>query len=363
MAVAQAGLQVERGELLVVVGPSGSGKTTLLRMIAGLEDVSRGTISIGGREVTNLPPHQREVAMAFQEHALYPHLTVYDNLAFGLKLRKVPKAEIAQRVKETAELLGLGPLLARSPGALSGGERQRVALGRAVIVSAKVLLLDEPLSNLDAPLRAQMRREIVRIHRRLGTASIYVTHDQTEAMSLGDRLVVMNQGAVQQTGRPLEVYQHPANVFVATFIGTPPMNLFPGTLSRDGARILFQQTVPAGCPVMGFAFALHATTAGQRSEALPERVLAGFRPEHLRLLESAGNPSPTESALEARVEAAEPFGWETHLTLRVGAQQVVARVLGTCHARTEERIRLALDLSQARLFDAGTGQALPLTAE
>lgn len=233
-AVDDFNLSIRDGEFLVLVGPSGCGKSTTLRMVAGLEIPTSGTIRIGTRDVTNLPPKDRDIAMVFQNYALYPHMTVEENMAFGLKLRKFPKAEIARRVNEAAESLGLTPYLKRLPKALSGGQRQRVALGRAIVREPAVFLFDEPLSNLDAKMRVEMRAEIIRLHNRLGATMIYVTHDQTEAMTMGERIVVMSEGRIQQVAPPLEIYERPANPFVAGFIGTPPMNLFPaGTLDRD----------------------------------------------------------------------------------------------------------------------------------
>ncbi len=236
LVVNNANLTVEDKEFLVLVGPSGAGKSTTLRMIAGLEEISEGTVTIDGKVVNTVPPQDRDLAMVFQNYALYPHMTVFENLAFGLKLRKIPKTEINHRVQETAHMLGLASLLDRKPSALSGGERQRVALGRAIARQPKVFLFDEPLSNLDAPLRAQLRTEISKLHRRLEATMIYVTHDQAEAMMLGDRIAVMNEGVIQQVAAPMALYNSPANVFVAGFIGAPPMNLFHGIILQKGVE-------------------------------------------------------------------------------------------------------------------------------
>src|SRR5271154_1544580 len=241
-AVKRINLQIEDREFMVLVGPSGCGKSTTLRMIAGLEEITSGTISIGGRLVNDVLPKDRDIAMVFQNYALYPHMTVYENMAFGLKLRKLPKAEIEARVNETAAMLGLESLLKRRPKALSGGQRQRVALGRAIVRKPKVFLFDEPLSNLDAKMRVSTRTEISKLHGRLGATMIYVTHDQVEAMTMGDRICVMKDGHVMQVAAPLEIYNHPANLFVAGFIGSPPMNFFKGTIARNGGRLTFVET-------------------------------------------------------------------------------------------------------------------------
>ena len=240
LAVNHVNLAIKDREFMVLVGPSGCGKSTTLRMIAGLEEISSGTISIGDRVVNNVPPKDRDIAMVFQNYALYPHKTVYENMAFGLRLRKFPKADIDKRVRAAAEILGIESFLNRKPKALSGGQRQRVAVGRAIVRKPEVFLFDEPLSNLDAKMRVQMRTEISKLHTRLETTMIYVTHDQIEAMTMGDRICVMKDGLIQQVDTPLNIYDHPANTFVAGFIGTPPMNIFRGNISKDGDRILFK---------------------------------------------------------------------------------------------------------------------------
>jgi len=278
VAVHRLDLAVADGEFLALVGPSGCGKSTTLRMIAGLESITEGILRIGNRVVNDLPPRDRDIAMVFQNYALYPHLTVYENLAFALRLRKLAASEIDRRVRQAAELLNLGPMLARRPRQLSGGERQRVAVGRAIVRQPQVFLFDEPLSNLDARLRVQMRRELAGLHRRLGVTTIYVTHDQVEAMTLGDRVVVMNEGMVQQVGTPLEIYRAPANTFVATFIGSPAMNLVPGRLDADG-----RFTAEAGAFSLAGSFPLPAGLPRGRP------LLLGLRPEAIQL---APSPPP-----------------------------------------------------------------------
>ncbi len=308
-------LDVRDGEFLVFVGPSGCGKSTTLRMVAGLELPSAGTIAIGGRDVTNLPPKDRDIAMVFQNYALYPHMTVRENLSFALKLRRFPKAEIDRRVSEVAASLGLTPYLSRLPKALSGGQRQRVALGRAIVREPAVFLFDEPLSNLDAKMRVEMRAEIIRLHRRLGATMIYVTHDQTEAMTMGERIVVMNEGRVQQVAPPLELYERPANPFVAGFVGTPPMNLFP-----------------PGAWTLGSVF--------------------GIRPEHLRL----SRETPKESDLTATVDFLEPLGSETlvHVAVAPSGCRAVVRVPGFASFRPGEKLALSFEPGRAVEFRDAT---------
>ena len=307
--------EVKPGEFLVLVGPSGCGKSTTLRMVAGLELPTSGRILIGGRDVTTLPPKDRDIAMVFQNYALYPHMTVRENMSFALRLRHVPKDEIARRVDEAAKTLGLTSYLDRLPKALSGGQRQRVAVGRAIVREPAVFLFDEPLSNLDAKMRVEMRAEIVRLHHALGATMIYVTHDQTEAMTMGDRIVVMEGGRIQQAAPPLEVYDHPANKFVASFIGTPPMNLLPpGVLDL-------------GCTV-------------------------GVRPEHLRICPVEGDGAP-EGALLAHVDIVEPLGAETlvHAILDGRNTPIVARAPGSTPVRHGDALALVPDMGKAVKFD------------
>jgi len=314
VAVEQVSLTVRDGEFLVLVGPSGCGKSTTLRMIAGLEEITEGRISIGGVCVNNLPPKDRDIAMVFQNYALYPHMTVFENMAFGLKLRRVPKAEIAARVREAAEILGLQDYMKRLPKQLSGGQRQRVAVGRAIVRKPKVFLFDEPLSNLDAKMRVEMRSEITHLHRRLGATMIYVTHDQIEAMTMSDRIVVMDKGKVQQLAPPLEVYRNPANLFVAGFIGTPPMNML-----RTNGRIM------------------------------------GFRPETMTLCDAAA----PDAIVRGTVDVVEPMGAETYVQLiTAGNGRIVARVAPDADVRTGQTVAFQVQMERVCWFDAQTGQNL-----
>ena len=355
-AVDRVSLAVESGELLVLVGPSGSGKTTLLRLIAGLEAPSGGSIRIDGESVDGKPPEARDVAMVFQEHSLYPHMTISRNLAFGLMLRRFDKAEIESRVRETADLLGLTALLDRFPRNLSGGERQRVAVGRALVLRPRVFLLDEPLSNLDAPLRARMRRDIADLHRRLGATMLYVTHDQVEAMTLADRMAVIKSGALQQVGRPGAVYDCPANTFVAGFIGAPPMNIFNGVLVLEGSSVWFRGEGGAGG--VPLAFELDEPTRTRLADHCGEKVLLGLRPENIRPGSGAEQSAPDEALIEATVTAIEPLGWETHLYGNASGWAFVARVASNCPAQVRQNMRMALALGKARWFDAKSGQRL-----
>lgn len=324
-------IEIADGEFVALVGPSGCGKSTLLRMIAGLEPINGGTISIGERVVNNLPPAARDIAMVFQTYALYPHKSVAENMGFALKVAKAPKAEIDRRVREAAEILSLTEYLDRKPRHLSGGQRQRVAMGRAIVRDPQVFLFDEPLSNLDAKLRIQMRTEIKELHQRLKTTTVFVTHDQIEAMTLADRIVVMQAGRIEQIGTPLELYDRPDNEFVATFIGAPSMNLLPATLS--GGRL---------------AVAGHEVQAGVPGEG-PVRL--GVRPEHLRLV-SEGD------GIAMDVKVVEPTGSETMVFLRCGEQDVTA-VFRERHAFAPGSvIHLSPDPTYAHVFDADTGQRL-----
>lgn len=346
LAVDRFSLEIPDGEFLVLVGPSGCGKSTTLRMVAGLEEISSGTLEIDGVEMNGVPPKDRDIAMVFQNYALYPHMTVYDNMAFGLKLRRLPRREIDQRVRETAETLGLVDYLKRLPKQLSGGQRQRVAVGRAIVRKPKVFLFDEPLSNLDAKMRVEMRTEIRRLHRQLRATMIYVTHDQVEAMTMGDRIVVMNEGRIQQAAPPLEVYRRPANRFVAGFIGTPPMNMLTGTLRHDGDRLLFQSA--------SARFPLPRTEESARWFRLPEgqSVIAGFRPETLRVA------APEETAMVTGViDVVEPMGAETdvHLVLEDGTP-VIARMAPDPVFLPGQPLALMLGASGISLFDGATGE-------
>ena len=342
VAVAGASFEVADGELLVLVGPSGCGKTTLLRMVAGLEAITSGSLRIGDRLVNDVAPGDRDIAMVFQNYALYPHMTVAENLGFALKMQRMPAPEIAARVEEAARVLELDGVLGRRPAQLSGGQRQRVALGRALVRQPRVFLLDEPLSNLDARLRAGMRVEIARLHRQLGATMLYVTHDQVEAMTLGQRIVVMHEGQVQQVDTPLALYRHPANRFVATFLGTPAMNLVRGRLQReDGWRL-----------AAGEGFALPLPREDAIDAGLEGReVQLGVRPEHLL-------PASGADGFEAVVEIVEPMGSEVHVHVRTGGQALVARLAPEHLPEPGTRMRLRIAPAQLHLFDPPTGAAL-----
>ncbi|MER3426494.1 MAG: glycerol-3-phosphate ABC transporter ATP-binding protein [Pyrinomonas sp.] len=346
-AVSDVDLEVGSGEFIVLVGPSGCGKSTLLRMIAGLETVSKGEIWIGGKLVNDVPAKDRDIAMVFQNYALYPHMTVYENMAFGLRMRRLPKAEIERRVRQAAETLGLVSLLDRRPKELSGGQRQRVAVGRAIVRQPKLFLFDEPLSNLDAKLRVEMRAELLKLHRRLKATAIYVTHDQVEAMSMGDRLVVVEGGVVQQIGPPLEVYRHPANVFVASFIGSPPMNLITCEIQERDGQLRFVRD----------RLALDATAEQKRllqdRPSTERRIIIGIRPEDVREAE----PGARE-AIEARVELLELLGSEALATCSVAGQQITVRLGAQTATRADSSIGLRFDMKRAKLFDAATGKAI-----
>jgi multiple sugar transport system ATP-binding protein len=344
LAVNDLNLEIHDGEFLVLVGPSGCGKTTALRCVAGLEEISEGRLLIGDRVVNDVPPKDRNIAMVFQSYALYPHMSVYDNLAFGLKLRKTSKAEIERRVKETGGLLGLGNLLDRKPKALSGGQRQRVALGRAIVREPSVFLMDEPLSNLDAKLRVETRANIARLHQRLGTTTIYVTHDQVEAMTMGDRIAVMRDGLLQQTGSPQELYDHPTNVFVAGFIGSPAMN-FATTTVADGALAMgSQQIALTGRP---------AEIAKQRTSGTP--LLMGFRPEHLDIARSEADGV---IRIPAQVDVVEYLGNEELLHTQIEGGEVVALVPSDREVKAGDKVDLTIPADKLHLFDPETEKSL-----
>ncbi|PIO97447.1 ABC transporter ATP-binding protein [Pleomorphomonas carboxyditropha] len=330
-----ADIAIADGEFVVLVGPSGCGKSTLLRMIAGLEPISGGTVSIGGRVVNDVEPKDRDIAMVFQNYALYPHMTVATNMGFSLEHRGGSKAEIAERVRWAADILGLAPLLDRYPRQLSGGQRQRVAMGRAIVRSPQVFLFDEPLSNLDAQLRVQMRGEIKALHQRLGTTMIYVTHDQVEAMTMADRIVVLNKGNIEQIGAPLDLYDQPANRFVAGFIGSPAMNFIPGRLAAAG----FVSDAGAALPLPPGA-----------APAFAGAALYGVRPEHLDL---------ADDGLPARVRLVEPMGSETHLTLDAAGVPLLAALRRRVHLAPGALVHLRPEPAEAHLFDAETGHRLP----
>ncbi len=345
-AVKSASLVAEDREFMVLVGPSGCGKSTTLRMIAGLEPITEGTIAIGGRVVNDLPPKDRDIAMVFQSYALYPHMTVRQNLEYGLRMRKVPPAERQRLVAEAAEILGLGALLERRPRALSGGQRQRVAVGRAIVRHPAAFLFDEPLSNLDAKFRMQMRAEIAQLQQRLRTTTVYVTHDQVEAMTLGSRIAVMSDGLLQQVGTPLEVYRRPANLFVAGFLGSPPMNLLPVRVAGGGAVLAgadFELPAPA------WARPLLAGDDGRD-------LVAGIRPE--RVFEADGGATDGTARLTAEVTLAEPLGSEVVLHATHGGERLIARLGPHRVPALGSRIELALDLAALHLFDAASGERL-----
>jgi len=332
-------VDIADGEFCVLVGPSGCGKSTLLRMIAGLEEISAGEIAIGGVVVNRVPPKERDIAMVFQNYALYPHMTVRDNLSFALVLAKQARSEIDARVKKAADILGLGQLLERYPRQLSGGQRQRVAMGRAIVRDPQVFLFDEPLSNLDAKLRVQMRTEIKELHQRLQTTSIYVTHDQIEAMTMADKIVVMKDGVVEQIGDPLSLYDQPNNTFVAGFIGSPAMNMVPGTARVNGgaARVEF-----AGGVTLPVPHGAHPADG--------QSVLYGIRPEHCLLASGGGLP--------ADVIVVEPTGADTQLYCRFNGQELTSLVRDRVSCRAGDRVDLKPDLARALLFDAASGARL-----
>jgi len=342
-AVKDVNLTIRDKEFMVLVGPSGCGKTTTLRMVAGLEQITSGEIAIGDRIVNNLPSKDRDVAIVFQNYALYPHMSVYDNMGFGLKMRKLPKPEIQKLVQDAAEILGIQELLNRKPRQLSGGQRQRVALGRAIVRHPQVFLFDEPLSNLDAKLRVQMRGELKRLHQRLETTAIYVTHDQVEAMTLGSRVVVMKDGRVQQVGEPMEVYAKPQNRFVAGFIGSPSMNFIPVTLT-DGSGALFAEAD-------GIRIKVPAASTQSLMRYKGQGLTLGVRPEDLRVGASSDS---ADLSFEAVVEVVEPLGSEILLDTKAAGQQIVARVEPTVKTRPNEKIRLTFIPDRIHFFDAKT---------
>jgi multiple sugar transport system ATP-binding protein len=344
-AVKDLDLKIADGEFVVLVGPSGCGKSTTLRMIAGLETISGGELRIGARVVNDVPASERDIAMVFQNYALYPHMTARENMAFALKLRKLPREEVDRRVGDAAAILGIEPLLQRRPRQMSGGERQRVALGRAIVRQPQVFLFDEPLSNLDAKLRVQMRREIARLHQQLRTTMIYVTHDQVEAMTLGDRIVVLHQGAMQQVDTPAALYERPRNTFVAGFIGTPPMNLIEGRL-QDGR---FETA--------GFALSTSGWPASGRGTG-GRAVVLGMRPEDLQ----ATPGTDPAASFAARVELVELLGAEALVHVRAGQSEMTARMPSPVPA-TGSEIRLSVPPNRVHLFDAATGARIERDAQ
>jgi multiple sugar transport system ATP-binding protein len=345
LAVKAVALEVADKEFVVLVGPSGCGKSTILRMIAGLEEVTAGDIYVDGKRINDVPPKDRDIAMVFQNYALYPHMTVYNNMAFGLRLRRYSKSEIEKRVKEAAEILGITQLLDRKPRALSGGERQRVAVGRAIVRQPKVFLFDEPLSNLDAKLRVQMRAEISKLHNRLQATMIYVTHDQTEAMTMGDRIIVLNQGVIQQIDDPLSLYHSPANRFVAGFIGSPPMNFLEGELQQEAGSLFFVSD--------GFSLKIPDRMHEPLQQHGATEVTFGIRPEDI-----LGRDVPDDAAADARVDVVEPLGSEIILYLVVGDWTLVGKVDSTIHPDPNTDLRIGFDMSRCHFFDTKEGQAI-----
>jgi multiple sugar transport system ATP-binding protein len=341
VAVNEIDLKVEDGAFTVLVGPSGCGKTTTLRMIAGLEEVTAGEIRIGERVVNRVPPKDRDIAMVFQNYALYPHMDVYNNMAFGLKLRKTPKKEIDQRVHEAAELLGIERKLKSKPRELSGGQRQRVAVGRAIVRKPKVFLFDEPLSNLDAKLRVQMRTELEQLHHKLQTTTVYVTHDQVEAMTLGSKIAVMKDGVIQQYASPQDAYDHPANLFVAGFIGSPAMNFLQARVSSEDGKVA----------LIGEGFRL--TLPKAQVNELPSKVLVGIRPEDL-----SGPVTDGEHLLTVKVVVTEPLGNELLVYADCGGERVVANLDPHQHIEIDSTINLAVDMNVLHLFDPESERTL-----
>ncbi len=381
-AVDSIDLQIADREFIVLVGPSGCGKSTTLRMVAGLEEISEGTIKIGDRVVNNVPPKDRDIAMVFQNYALYPHMSVYKNMAFGLKLRRFPKAEIESRVRDAAKILDIEHLLDRKPKALSGGQRQRVAVGRAIVREPAAFLFDEPLSNLDAKLRVTTRAEIKRLHQRLKTTTIYVTHDQEEAMTLGDRIVVMKDGVIQQAEGSLQTYQHPVNRFVAGFIGMPPMNFFDGMIKQEGGKLYFEEGILENAtlvkqrtdepqvkegkltlPGNGFKVSVPDRLTGALSPHVGRHVVLGIRPEHFHLQPIVG-AGPAVS-LDLSVTVIEPLGNDMDMYLTTQHHpHVISRVEAQPGVSPGTQVKLYIDLSKVHFFEPGvTGMNLSLVKE
>jgi multiple sugar transport system ATP-binding protein len=356
-ALEDVNLTVEDKELMVLVGPSGCGKTTLLRLISGLDEAMTGSISIGDKPMKKIPPGERDVAMVFQNCALYPHMSAYENMAFGLRVRRYSKGEIEKRVKEAAEMLGLMDCLGRRPKELSGGERQRVALGRAIVRRPAVYLFDEPLSNLDAPMRVQMRTEISKLHKQLGATTIYVTHDQVEAMTMGDRIAVLNRGVVQQVGKPMGVYERPANLFVAGFIGWPQMNFFDAHVVQKDAGLFVEEQTDANGAIVGSRFStmLETAAASRLMQYAGKKIVFGIRPEQMHVSQMA---AANGSNIEAVVEGVEPVGAETFLYLARGKQSLAARLNGGKNPEVKEKLALSFEMTEAQFFDPATGKAI-----
>ena len=361
IAVSDFNLEIKDKEFIILVGPSGCGKSTTLRMVAGLEEISEGEILIGDRVVNDVAPKDRDIAMVFQNYALYPHMTVFDNMAFGLKLRKTPKDEIKRRVEEAARILDISHLLERKPKALSGGLRQRVALGRAIVREPKVFLLDEPLSNLDAKLRAQMRTEISKLHLKLGTTFIYVTHDQTEAMTMGTRIVVMKDGFIQQVDTPQNLYLYPDNLFVAGFIGSPQMNFIESVLLKEGNDFFVEFGTEDTKTRAGIKYKIKLPESKNKDGILEtyvgKEVIMGIRPENVHNEDDLIAQFP-DGIVEANVEVTELMGAETYLYMNCEEQTINARVSPTNTAKPGDRIRITLEPSKIHLFDKETEKTI-----
>jgi multiple sugar transport system ATP-binding protein len=351
-AVSDFYLEIEHGEFVIFVGPSGCGKSTVLRMIAGLEEITEGTLYIDDKIVNNIEPKDRDIAMVFQNYALYPHMTVYENMAFGLKMRKVNKEEIDKRVKGAADILDIEELLDRKPKALSGGQRQRVALGRAIVRSPKVFLMDEPLSNLDAKLRVQTRAEIVKLHKRLGTTFIYVTHDQIEAMTMGDKIVVMKDGMIQQFASPQELYNNPANLFVAGFIGSPQMNFIDVTvIEKDNGLCLKKNRLE-----------IETETAAEnilrKKGYIGKTIVIGIRPEDVYLESPNEGEKSNKAYLNATVDHVENMGSEKHMFLKADKDNLIARAGQDCAAKLGDEIKICFNISKIHYFDKDNEQRI-----
>ena len=347
-AVDNANISVQDKEFLVLVGPSGCGKTTTLRCIAGLEEITDGELTIDGKRMNDVAPKDRDIAMVFQNYALYPHMSVYENMAFGLKIRKYPRSEIETRVRDAAQILDIEELLDRKPKALSGGQRQRVAVGRAIVRKPKVFLFDEPLSNLDAKLRVQMRAELASLHTRLQATMVYVTHDQVEAMTMGDRIVVMRDGVIQQIGTPLALYNTPVNRFVAGFIGSPPMNIMKVNLKESSGGLVVDES--------GLQIDVAAAHQDRLRSHVGREVLLGIRPEDLTYTEE------TRSTITASVDVVEPLGAETHVYLTVGSNQLIAKVAPDVDVRVGTEISLRPNMDRVHYFDMETEASLTQAA-
>ncbi len=349
-AVRGIDLDITDKEFIVLVGPSGCGKSTTLRMIAGLEEITGGDIAIGGDVVNDVPPKDRDIAMVFQNYALYPHMNVYENMSFGLKLKRTPKDEIDRRVKQAAQILDITELLDRKPKQLSGGQRQRVAMGRAIVRDPKVFLFDEPLSNLDAKLRVQMRTEIKKVHQKVRTTTVYVTHDQVEAMTLADRVVVMNQGLIEQVGSPNDLYHSPATKFVAGFIGSPAMNFIPCQLEQAAGGLRMRVSDKLSFPVPASRSARYASHAGKTS------LVLGLRPEHI--IETRPHAEPDQHDFEQQIEVVEPMGMETLVYFNIGGAEVCGRVSPNAPSAAGKSMKLRADLSNMHLIDDTTCKVL-----